>query len=69
MMPILMTIFTPYLSIKIPDRGERNEANTGLDAHLFSAIKEWVAKDWWFKSVAYPGREIAWKDWEDLPVK
>ena len=46
-----------------------SEANTGLDAHLFSTIKEWVGKDWWFKSVAYPGREIAWKDWQDLPVK
>ena len=38
----------------------------GLDAILFNTIKEWVAKDWPFEKVAYPGREISWEDWELL---
>ena len=38
----------------------------GLDSILFNTIKEWVAKDWPFKKVAYPGREITWEYWELL---
>ena len=38
----------------------------GLDAILFNTIKEWVAKDWPFKKVAYPGRDITWEEWELL---
>jgi hypothetical protein len=38
----------------------------GLDAILFNAVKEWIDKDWPFKSVAYPGREISWEDWRSL---
>ena len=38
----------------------------GLDAILFNTVKEWVVKDWPFKKVAYPGREISWEDWELL---
>lgn len=35
----------------------------GLDAILFNSVKQWITKDWPFKKVAYPGREINWKEW------
>ena len=38
----------------------------GLDAILFDTIKEWIAKEWPFKKVAYPGREMSWEDWDSL---
>jgi len=38
----------------------------GLDAILFNTVKEWVKKDWPFKKVAYPGREIQWAEWERI---
>jgi len=28
----------------------------GLDTILFNTVKEWIAKDWPFKKVAYPGK-------------
>ena len=40
--------------------------NNGLDAILFKSVKQWISKDWSFKKVAYPGREISWKQWELL---
>ena len=40
--------------------------NKGLDDILFNSVKEWIEKDWPFKKVAYPGREIAWEDWKSL---
>lgn len=38
----------------------------GLDSILFNSVKEWIEKDWPFKKVAYPGREISWEDWKSL---
>jgi hypothetical protein len=38
----------------------------GLDAILFNSVKEWIEKDWPFKKVAYPGREISWENWKTL---
>lgn len=38
----------------------------GLDAILFNSVKEWIEKDWPFKKVAYPGREISWDNWKSL---
>ncbi|MCC3859603.1 hypothetical protein [Pseudemcibacter aquimaris] len=26
-------------------------------------IKSWLAKEWPFNSIAYPGREISWEEW------
>lgn len=34
-----------------------------LDDQLGTAFRTWLAKDWPFKHVAYPGRDIAWSDW------
>jgi len=34
------------------------------DELLYESTKKWLAKDWPFKNVAYPGREISWQDWQ-----
>ncbi|MEM7102889.1 MAG: GNAT family N-acetyltransferase [Bacteroidota bacterium] len=41
----------------------QSELDTGLDDHLFQAVKQWIAKKWPFETVAYPGRNISWEDW------
>ena len=38
----------------------------GLDAILYSLVKDWIKEDWPFKKVAYPGREISWEEWKSL---
>lgn len=46
----------------------QNEADK-LDQTLFSTIKEWLAKEWCFKKVAFPGREQSWGKWASLQNK
>ena len=38
----------------------------GLDTILFDFVKEWISKNWPFRKVAYPGREINWTEWESI---
>jgi hypothetical protein len=38
-----------------------------LDTRLYSAVKVWVAKEWPFKKVAFPGRDIDWETWRQIP--
>jgi len=38
----------------------KSELANGLDEKLFSAVNNWMDKEWQFKNVAYPGRKIAW---------
>ena len=45
----------------------QSELSGGLETRLYAAVKEWVAKEWPFKRVAYPGREIEWDAWEAIP--
>ena len=45
----------------------KSEFGKGLDPVLFKAVKEWVARKWPFKKVAYPGRDIDWKKWDATP--
>ncbi len=45
----------------------KSEFEKGLDPILFDAVKEWVANEWPFKNVAFPGRDTDWKTWESLP--
>lgn len=44
----------------------QSELATGLDEKLFAAVQKWIAKEWPFRKVAYPGREISWMDWESV---
>ncbi|OYX65168.1 MAG: twin-arginine translocation pathway signal protein [Sphingomonadales bacterium 32-64-17] len=38
--------------------------DAGFDAVLYRWTREWVAREWPFAKVAYPGREIAWDEWD-----
>lgn len=42
------------------------EYDAGFDAELYAWVQEWVASEWPFKAVAYPGRAIAWDKWDAL---
>ena len=41
----------------------------GFDAVLESWVRDWVAREWPFARVAYPGRDIDWKTWDALTGK
>ncbi|MEP0132819.1 MAG: GNAT family N-acetyltransferase [Eudoraea sp.] len=43
-----------------------SKLDDGLDKILFNSVKAWIQETWPFKKVAYPGREISWKDWKSL---
>ncbi|HQS97066.1 MAG: twin-arginine translocation pathway signal protein [Novosphingobium sp. 16-62-11] len=42
------------------------EHDAGFDAALYAWVQAWVAKEWPFARVAYPGRAIAWGEWDAL---
>jgi RimJ/RimL family protein N-acetyltransferase len=44
-----------------------SELGGSLDARLFATVKEWVARDWPFRTVAFPGREISRAMWDATP--
>jgi hypothetical protein len=44
----------------------KSEYDKGLDAELEKAVREWIGRDWPFRSVAYPGRDIEWDRWRSL---
>ena len=45
----------------------QSERAGGLEARLFAAVTAWIANDWPFKKVAFPGRDIAWEAWKSMP--
>jgi len=47
----------------------QSEIRNGLDEKLFSAVKIWLSEEWWFTTVAFPGRQLSWQEWESLPDK
>ncbi len=44
----------------------QSELARGLETRLLAAIKQWIAQDWPFEQVGFPGREISWTEWENL---
>ena len=46
-----------------------SELETGLDDKLCLSVKKWISGEWWFTSVAYPGRDMSWQEWGSLPEK
>ncbi len=36
---------------------------TDLDEDLYREVRSWIAGDWPFDNVAYPGRDMHWVDW------
>ncbi len=47
----------------------KSEIKNGLDEKLFSTVKFWLKEEWWFNSVAFPGRDISWNQWYTFPDK
>jgi hypothetical protein len=47
----------------------QSELAGGLEDRLHVAVKAWLAKDWPFKKVAFPGRDIPWDAWRKVPVE
>jgi hypothetical protein len=45
----------------------QSELQSGLESRLFSAVRDWLAKEWPFKKVAFPGRDIDWEAWGKIP--
>lgn len=43
-----------------------SEFEKGLDLILFNAVKKWIANNWPFRKVAYPGRTVDWESWESI---
>lgn len=46
-----------------------SELEKGLDSVLFATVKAWIAHNWPFQHVAYPGRDIDWPTWKALDYK
>lgn len=42
------------------------EFDAGFDAELFAWVTTWMRRDWPFAKIAYPGRSIAWEEWESV---
>lgn len=40
------------------------ESEADLDGHLYAAVRSWLRADWPFENPAFPGREMAWNQWE-----
>ena len=42
------------------------EYEAGFDAELYAWAQGWIARDWPFRRVAYPGRAIPWEQWDAM---
>ena len=45
----------------------QSELAGGLEGRLHAAVKDWLARDWPFKSVAFPGKDVSWETWRAIP--
>lgn len=45
----------------------QSELAGGLEKRLYEAVREWIASEWPFHSVAYPGRSVDWPAWHAIP--
>ena len=45
------------------------EYDAGFDAELYRWVRAWMRKDWPFARIAYPGRAIAWDQWDAMTAK
>jgi len=48
-------------------RGDR--VSGGLEERLGKTFRGWLKRDWPFREVAFPGRDITWDEWMALPAK
>lgn len=47
----------------------QSELGGGLEQRLLAAVKTWLHERWPFRSVAFPGRDVAWDDWRAIPME
>lgn len=47
----------------------QSELGSGLEDRLYTAVKDWLASTWPFKSPAFPGRGVAWEAWRAIPTE
>ena len=47
----------------------QSELAGGLEDRLHARVKDWIATDWPFAAVAFPGRDIAWEAWKAIPTE
>ncbi len=40
---------------------------SSADTSLFEIVEDWLAEEWPFENVAFPGREIDWESWDSIP--
>jgi hypothetical protein len=45
----------------------QREGAGDIEGELYIAVKAWLANQWPFKAVAFPGRSIDWNEWRALP--
>ncbi|MBD2157876.1 GNAT family N-acetyltransferase [Leptolyngbya sp. FACHB-16] len=46
-----------------------SELQGGLEQRLLTTVKGWVSKEWPFRNVVYPGRDITWEQYQALPER
>lgn len=46
-----------------------DELETGLAQELEATVRRWIAADWPFSKVGYPGRDMTWDAWDALPER
>jgi len=42
-------------------------AGTDTEHALDALVPQWIASAWPFRQPRYPGRDISWADWLELP--
>ena len=45
----------------------QSELASGMEQRLYAAVREWLAREWPFRKVAFPGRDIDWEAWRVVP--
>lgn len=43
--------------------------DAGFEPELYAWVIQWLAQDWPFTKVAYPGHAISWAEWDALTAK
>ncbi len=44
-----------------------DEEEGDLEDLLERAVREWLQAEWPFETIRWPGRDISWEDWSELP--
>jgi hypothetical protein len=44
-----------------------DEEEGDLEVMLEAAVRGWLEAEWPFEAIRWPGREIAWEEWDALP--